>query len=878
MALPVTITGIATAVATCGPFKSSGGNYYFIGRDGTTNSTLQAYKATDPTSSFSSAASKTGWGTNVLNIAVCRDGDILHVVTGNNPSSARSDYTYCQFDMSTDTWGTQEVIASNVDARTSAGTDQTGISAALRSADGQVIVYFNGARVANMGSSYSQIYHSRRTATNTWSAPVQVSAGGQVDFQTPEIVYTNSTVNRVHGFFTNLTALTSVQRTLNGSNGLETANTGITTPAVKQSVAYDDSGTMRIVAVGTSSGAAVSFYFNSAATPTINSATIQGTNVLANGVRVFLDELTVWALYGKTSDGDLYVRSSTDDGATWSAETNVFTGTVTASGDIALSIDGQIYQRGSDYVIPYIVNDNGTLKYNERVVRSAGTAHDGSSSLAGVGALAATAHKLLGAVTFPGAGALSDNTKQLMATVATLPGAGSLTDQTKQLMQAAALLAGAGAATDQTKQLMQAAAALGGAGSLTAGALKVIDALTLAGVGALTANTTHAQGIAATLAGAGSMVATAHKVINALTLAGAGSITDATKQHMTVLTTLAGAGVLVADVSPGPAVHQGEAALAGVGSMAATAHKLLGALTLAGSGALSATAHKLLGAQLLAGSGGLVATANKVIDAVTLAGAGALTSSPTQWMQVAATLAGAGAMTAQARKVIDAVTLAGVGAMTATARQRLIAAAALAGSGALASAEVQRMAVLAALAGAGSLFADADKLGAGIPLHATLNGSGSLSEASIQLLAATAGLAGAGALAGAGVMAMPTAAALEASGGLAAAASALIDALFAGAGAAEMTASSYQFLTAANDEFSGAGQLGVSATQWGGIGIDGGGVGFMRCDAFVQPAGEIIVDNTLARALPRVRTLVHHEGRDRDLQPQRYRVRSIAGR
>ena len=46
MALPVTITGISTAVAPVGPFKSSGGGYYFFGRDGTTATTLQAYKAT----------------------------------------------------------------------------------------------------------------------------------------------------------------------------------------------------------------------------------------------------------------------------------------------------------------------------------------------------------------------------------------------------------------------------------------------------------------------------------------------------------------------------------------------------------------------------------------------------------------------------------------------------------------------------------------------------------------------------------------------------------------------------------------------------------------------------------------------------------------
>jgi len=48
VALPTIISGISTAVAPVGPFKSSGGNYYFFGRDGTTATTLQAYKSIAP--------------------------------------------------------------------------------------------------------------------------------------------------------------------------------------------------------------------------------------------------------------------------------------------------------------------------------------------------------------------------------------------------------------------------------------------------------------------------------------------------------------------------------------------------------------------------------------------------------------------------------------------------------------------------------------------------------------------------------------------------------------------------------------------------------------------------------------------------------------
>jgi len=88
---------------------------------------------------------------------------------------------------------------------------------------------------------------------------------------------------------------------------------------------------------------------------------------------MFNDGTDVWALYRSSTASDLYVIKSTDDGASFSGEALALTGTV-ANVSADLSKDGNIYLRGNDYVIPYVVNDNGTLKYNEYVVRSVAAA------------------------------------------------------------------------------------------------------------------------------------------------------------------------------------------------------------------------------------------------------------------------------------------------------------------------------------------------------------------------------------------------------------------------------------------------------------------------------------------------------------------------
>lgn len=362
MALPTTITGISTAISCVGPYKSSAGNVYFFGRDGTTATTLQAFKATDPTSSFASIDTETGFSTAVQHISGYQVGDVIHLCVIDGATTSVN-AKYQTFDMSSDTFVTAETIASAFDPQASTGANVYEGSIVVRDG-GEVVVIFNGENVANMGSSYSRTYWSRRTGVATWTAAADTTAGGQTDWRFPDAVLGAS--DRVHFMWT-LTAETTLRvRTLTSGNTLGTEQNTTSASSVVRCVSYDDAGTQRIICLAQSDDVVS---FTSADSPTLGAG---DTAVIASATApfgLFVDGTDLWAVFRKSTDSDLYAATSTDDGAIFTGEVNIFTATVAAV-NTNISIDGQIFQRGSSVVIPYVVNDNGTLKYNEYEVRT----------------------------------------------------------------------------------------------------------------------------------------------------------------------------------------------------------------------------------------------------------------------------------------------------------------------------------------------------------------------------------------------------------------------------------------------------------------------------------------------------------------------------
>jgi len=374
MALPTTITGLNTASSPAiGSFISSGGNVYLFGPNAT-GQAVAVQKATDPTTAFSSVGDS-GAFTEVRWISAYKVSDVIHLIAADRISGTSVTFRYLTFNMSSDTWVLDETILSGLNTQTSGAVLQFISSVVVRST-GEVVAFFSGAQITNMGNSYAQTYCMRRTGVNTWvnisggAGATQVSAGGTVDFTGPEEVL--GTSDRVH--FIHRNGSTVTQRALTSANALQTAGTTnfVGSPiGTGTAIAYDDAGTTRVIWAAMSGGStAFALTFDSGNTPTLTQiASTLGTSASVPAARLFNDGTDAWALYRKTTDSDLYVLKSTDDGANWGSEASAFTGTVGAA-DINLSIDGNIFTRGSSVVIPHIVNDNGTLKYNEYVVRT----------------------------------------------------------------------------------------------------------------------------------------------------------------------------------------------------------------------------------------------------------------------------------------------------------------------------------------------------------------------------------------------------------------------------------------------------------------------------------------------------------------------------
>jgi len=366
MALPTTITLISTTIASCGPYISSAGNVYVFGQDASDVNIIRACKATDPTTSFSSSASfGPGLGT-ASSLSADQVADVIHFAATFANSGTTQATRYFTFNMATDTYTDKASATTNVNSQTSAGTQQFGCSIKVRS-NGNAVLHYNGTRVANMGNSYAQTYYREWTGA-AFGTEVQVSAGGQVDFTTPETLLGAS--DRVQFLFLNATAATGVQRALTSANALQTANTALSTPfsgAFINGISYDNAGTQKIVSFWPSATPQVD-YFDDGNTPTVNIATPANLGSATFG-RPFNDGTDAYILFRFTTDSDLYVSKSSDNGATWGTKASAFVATVN-NAEANLSIDGNIFTRGSSVVIPYVVNDNGTLKYNEYVVRT----------------------------------------------------------------------------------------------------------------------------------------------------------------------------------------------------------------------------------------------------------------------------------------------------------------------------------------------------------------------------------------------------------------------------------------------------------------------------------------------------------------------------
>lgn len=367
MALPVTITGLSiTAIPPWGPFKSSGGNYYIIGGDGTATDQVKAQKATDPTDSFTAVGTNPDLGNTLTGLAVVQVDDTLVVLYASITDGAAA-----IFDMATDTWGSPTAI-SDLDMSQNAGR----VVVAVARSDGDIVVAFRSSESV-MGSSRERVqYVARRSGT--WDATA-TDVGGGVG-TTDHMTHLGSCLgasDRVHIIYHDSADGTLKQRTLNSAYSLQTASTGVSQTVIAvnaggQAVSYNDGGTIRCVLVTSDSTPNVeALYFDSGDTPSLSLATIQASITGAVRPRALVDGTDVWAVYTNTADGDVTVEKSADDGATWGSTATATSAAIQNTNINNLGYIGTIYDRGGNFVIGYLYNDNGTLKYDEYEIRAA---------------------------------------------------------------------------------------------------------------------------------------------------------------------------------------------------------------------------------------------------------------------------------------------------------------------------------------------------------------------------------------------------------------------------------------------------------------------------------------------------------------------------
>lgn len=353
--------------------------YYFFGRDSVQNLGIDAMKATDPTSSWTKIAStviQNFTGDQIQHLSAFQVGNIVHIVGDNTGSVAGSvSIGYTQYNMSTDTFlSSFEQILAETATTGGTGSAQTFASVVVRST-GDAIVFFNGAQTKSSGTYYARVYYSRRTAVNTWSAPVEVDSGGALDSKLCEAgLILGDQVNLL--FVSGASGFSSI---LSVSNTLATGpsvGASSNTATSNQCAEYINStGANWIFGVSGSATVGSINTLAGLATGTSGSGGTLDSNA-TQPARPFVDTGVsppiLYTLYrDSVSAGNLLVRSASDSAGPWSAATTAMTSAVAAA-EPNLSVDGLVYQSGYNVVIPYIVNDNGTLKYNEYVLRSLG--------------------------------------------------------------------------------------------------------------------------------------------------------------------------------------------------------------------------------------------------------------------------------------------------------------------------------------------------------------------------------------------------------------------------------------------------------------------------------------------------------------------------
>ena len=364
MALPTTISGVffGDKNINIGPFISSGGNVYVVIQ--ITSSSVAVFKATDPTSSFSEqdSGNRPNNGTADVLCDVTQEGDTLHIITYQGVANP---VRYSQFSMSSDTWvrGAVTIVTPTNDGNGARA------SIAVRS-NGDLIAFVQSPAEKLMGTQYSRTSYCKSTDGGAnWGSPVTVMFTGQKTNYLVRACGLGAS-DRIH-FFIDVGNVN--HQSLSSSDVLDTASLFTSGTTLHHTpVRSYVSGANTVVKFSIfNDGKQVRF--NSGANPTPSTDTGFPDAATVGPAGSALDGTTIHYLWARNSDGHVMHDVQTDGGS-FGTDVDEFTGSVSA-------VKCNIYTRGSNVVLAYVMNDGGTIKYNEIVLSSAGftLAADGGS-------------------------------------------------------------------------------------------------------------------------------------------------------------------------------------------------------------------------------------------------------------------------------------------------------------------------------------------------------------------------------------------------------------------------------------------------------------------------------------------------------------------
>lgn len=397
MALPTTVWTNGTntlipqdVVGRLGPFLSSGGNVYVIGVDTTDTRLLNAYKATDPTSSFTEVAATTLQLRWVDSIDCVQVGDVIHFFGGEISQKL----SYGTFNMATDSFVIGQDTAMGENLRASPNSAEVNL-AGLRS-DGDVVATYS-THHKEMGTNYGSVQWGRREGT-TWtdarfddqgSSEVHVTPSGAVmgESDVATGAWLNHTTDAIDARTMPATGSTlGTPFTVSDNAADKGTNNGVAGP-----VYYDDGGVERITVAwrrNSNSQLVTSEIDDGTAgaeeNASDNGVAVQegagGTGVLAN---MALDGKVVYLVYADDTDNDIYYTSNDDSGG-WATDTEA-QDAVSA----VIMAGANVYTRSGTKYLAYLyldTNATGAFKYNEISLSAAPAGgHVGWMGLTGVG-------------------------------------------------------------------------------------------------------------------------------------------------------------------------------------------------------------------------------------------------------------------------------------------------------------------------------------------------------------------------------------------------------------------------------------------------------------------------------------------------------------